>query len=751
MIYAGRNKFELNKVFVEDEAPINKKLPKELLLRIFSYLDVVSLCRCAQVSKAWNILALDGSNWQRIDLFDFQKDVEGPIIENISRRCGGFLRQLSLRGCQSIVDGSMKTLAQLCPNVEDLNLNGCKKLTDSTCTAFSRHCSKLQKLNLDSCASITDNSLKALSDGCPNLTHINISWCSNITENGVEALARGCCRLKSFISKGCKQITSRAVICLARFCHQLEVVNLHGCNNIRDEAVQSLADKCTRLHYLCLSGCSALTDVSLIALASNCHLLSTLEVAGCSQFTDAAFQALARNCRYLEKMDLDECVLITDATLIHLAMGCPRIEYLTLSHCELITDEGIRHLSMSPCAAENLTVLELDNCPLVTDASLEHLTSCHNLQRVELYDCQLITRNGIRRLRNHLPNIKVHAYFAPVTPPPTAGGSRQRLFHSLLSSVYNKKQTMESAILKWVPDTWNKHGMSSSNWQKKVELDKHDEEYKQIQFEVRKALRNNSTCISDIERYQNIYDLGQVLIRGQLLLKLNPHRNYYQVRRFIKIKTNYLQTALDYNVDHRRCGLGSLTFQTYISEITSTDILFLNSPHSLVYNKKQTMECTLLKWVPDTWDKYRMSSSNWQKKVEVENDSEEFKQIQFEVRKALRNNSTYISEIQRNQNIYDLGQVLIRGQLLLRLNPHRKYYQVRRYIKIRAQYLKTALEYNVDHRRCGLDSLTFQSNISEIAATDILLVVQVLTSEPSSNNIEPQNSSDYYVEYIVKF
>jgi hypothetical protein len=26
--------------------------------------------------KAWNILALDGSNWQRVDLFNFQTDVE---------------------------------------------------------------------------------------------------------------------------------------------------------------------------------------------------------------------------------------------------------------------------------------------------------------------------------------------------------------------------------------------------------------------------------------------------------------------------------------------------------------------------------------------------------------------------------------------------------------------------------------------------------------------------------------------------
>lgn len=29
-------------------------------------------------------------------------------------------------------------------------------------------------------------------------------------------------------------------------------------------------------------------------------------------------------------------------------------------------------------------------------------------------------------LQTHLPNIKVHAYFAPVTPPPSVGGNRQR-------------------------------------------------------------------------------------------------------------------------------------------------------------------------------------------------------------------------------------------------------------------------------------------------------------------------------------
>lgn len=96
-------------------------------------------------SQSWNVLALDGSNWQRIDLFDFQRDIEvskwgllslytslfichclgsrcrckyrrlsglfllqGRVVENISKRCGGFLRKLSLRGCLGVGDSALR-------------------------------------------------------------------------------------------------------------------------------------------------------------------------------------------------------------------------------------------------------------------------------------------------------------------------------------------------------------------------------------------------------------------------------------------------------------------------------------------------------------------------------------------------------------------------------------------------------------------------------------------------------------------
>uniref|UniRef100_A0A8C6TIY6 F-box and leucine-rich repeat protein 2 n=1 Tax=Neogobius melanostomus TaxID=47308 RepID=A0A8C6TIY6_9GOBI len=390
-----------------DEAPINKKLPKELLLRIFSYLDVVTLCRCAQVSKAWNVLALDGSNWQKIDLFNFQTDIEGRVVENISKRCGGFLRQLSLRGCLSVGDASMKTFAQNCRNIEVLNLNGCTKITDSTCLSLSKFCSRLKQLDLTSCVSISNHSLKALR------YHTQFYCVSN--------------HKMSFFSSVLSQLDDGALKHLQKHCPKLTTINLQSCTQITDDGLVSLCRGCPKLQILCVSGCSNITDASLTALGLNCPRLKILEAARCSHVTDAGFTVLARNCHELEKMDLEECILVTDNTLVQLSIHCPRLQALSLSHCELITDDGIRALSSSTCGQERLTVVELDNCPLITDVTLEHLKSCHRLERIELYDCQQVTRAGIKRIRAHLPEIKVHAYFAPVTPPPSVHGGGQRL------------------------------------------------------------------------------------------------------------------------------------------------------------------------------------------------------------------------------------------------------------------------------------------------------------------------------------
>ena len=51
-VQMGVTQWKITRVFSEhDEALINRRLPRELLLRVFSYLDIISLCRSAQVWK----------------------------------------------------------------------------------------------------------------------------------------------------------------------------------------------------------------------------------------------------------------------------------------------------------------------------------------------------------------------------------------------------------------------------------------------------------------------------------------------------------------------------------------------------------------------------------------------------------------------------------------------------------------------------------------------------------------------------
>ena len=86
-----------------------------------------------------------------------------------------------------------------------------------------------------------------------------------------------------------------------------------------------------------------------------------------------------------------------------------------------MTDDGLRSLVQAQLNNSYLKVLELDNCPQITDEGLAHLSRLTSLQRLEIYDCQLLTRPGIRSIRAALPALKVHAYFAPVTPPQVPG------------------------------------------------------------------------------------------------------------------------------------------------------------------------------------------------------------------------------------------------------------------------------------------------------------------------------------------
>lgn len=50
----------------------------------------------------------------------FQRDVTYDVVSYIAQRCGGFLRRISLRGCQNVPDQALSVFAQYCHNIEQV-------------------------------------------------------------------------------------------------------------------------------------------------------------------------------------------------------------------------------------------------------------------------------------------------------------------------------------------------------------------------------------------------------------------------------------------------------------------------------------------------------------------------------------------------------------------------------------------------------------------------------------------------------
>ncbi|KAM6113284.1 uncharacterized protein FYN12_012633 [Phoenicopterus ruber ruber] len=232
------------------------------------------------------LLIPNGSDWQRTELFDFQRDIEGRAVENFPKRCGSFLQKFSLRGCPGVGDNALRMFAQDCRDLQVLHLNGSTKITDATCTSLSKFCSKLRHLDLASCTSRTALSLKALREGCPLLEELSISWCDQVTKDGIQALVRGCGGLKALFLKGCTQLEDEALKYIGAHCPV--TLNLQTCLQITDDGLITIGRGSRKLQSLRASGCSNVTDAILNALGRNSPRLRILEAARCSQWIPLA-------------------------------------------------------------------------------------------------------------------------------------------------------------------------------------------------------------------------------------------------------------------------------------------------------------------------------------------------------------------------------------------------------------------------------------------------------------------------------
>ncbi len=256
-------------------------LSDELLLKIFKYLSHKSLCRCSQVSKHWNRIALDSSLWKSIDL---------------SKKC------LSFSQLQNLLKNGIVSIRLSSTAIID-----CYSLSTMT----SMNC--IENLDL-SMAQISAQSINRLLD-------------SNF--NGVS--------LKK-LSLESKTINQKTLDLIVGKHKQLEVLNISMTQSIDSQVLMSFNDKLPEtMVELNISWITKLDINQMIAFLPKS--LKRLNISGFREgFKDKQMTVLVTNSPNLIELDLCDCVLLTEQALDCIQTHLTRLEVLHISRCHRIKD-----------------------------------------------------------------------------------------------------------------------------------------------------------------------------------------------------------------------------------------------------------------------------------------------------------------------------------------------------------------------------------------------------------------------------
>ncbi|KAL9960679.1 hypothetical protein ACROYT_G034165 [Oculina patagonica] len=371
-------------------------LPRHVALRIFSYVSVGDLGRCARVCRSWKVLIQANILWSKIDFSVVKHSATNKVAANLIHKCRPFLGHLNLRGCYNLSSESLKLTAQ-CRNLQDLNLSECPGVTDEVLKSVAIGCTSLLYLNLAS-TPISDASLRYLGRYCTNMLYLSLAYCTKFTNKGLSYMAngKGCHKIVHLDLSGCEQITQEGFKFISMGCSSLTTVILNELPGLRDECLQALTSECRTLRNVSILNSPFLSDAAFKCLAS-CRRMHKIRIEGNNRLTDASVKVLAKSCPMLDHVYLVDCPRITDLALKALAAS-KHLNVVNVADCVRIQDTGVRQIVEGSSGAK-IKELNLTNCVRVSDVTLLRIAQrCHNLVYASFCYCEHVTDAGVELL-----------------------------------------------------------------------------------------------------------------------------------------------------------------------------------------------------------------------------------------------------------------------------------------------------------------------------------------------------------------
>ena len=152
--------------------------------------------------------------------------ISSHSIEHLMCFLKNTLCLLDLSRLKAVNDSVLKTLGDVCRNLETVKLNYCKDITDQGVIDLV-HVVELEQLELCGCEHLTDKACEAVSKRGSKLIIIKFDSCKKITEVGLNSLAWGCKSLQQInLSRtGVKQLPF-SIVSLEDLTH----INVNNCD-----------------------------------------------------------------------------------------------------------------------------------------------------------------------------------------------------------------------------------------------------------------------------------------------------------------------------------------------------------------------------------------------------------------------------------------------------------------------------------------------------------------------------------------
>ncbi|XP_077293273.1 F box and leucine-rich-repeat gene 4 isoform X2 [Arctopsyche grandis] len=335
-------------------------LPDETVIKIFSYLDLRSLCRCAQVNKTFYRLASDPLLFRSVNLKPYWHCIDESVIYTLSNKA---------------------TLLQKI----DLSWYGCEKVPSYGCfLQLMQFCgSTLTHLRLNACRFVDHPIINCISDNCPNLRELSLNSCRYISVAGFVPLIslKKLTRLELYRTK----IDPQVLLCIIRQNKGLRHLNLGSCV------------------YL-----TSMDEVA-IEIGQNCPDLISIDLWKNYSLTPTGIKALAK-CTKLEEVDFGWCLqaAVSGDWVVELAKSCPNLKKIFMGALRTISDRDLRPISK---LCPNLEQLDIFGSAITADVCELLLMNCKKLRLIDINFCEQIPEFQVVVWRQLYPSVTIKKCF----------------------------------------------------------------------------------------------------------------------------------------------------------------------------------------------------------------------------------------------------------------------------------------------------------------------------------------------------